>query len=290
MAVRWVPVRRGDDLPAGAVRTGSTGRDGDVYVARSRGGACGKLNLDGGKVWNIWCHGEPQMHEGEVLTVKHQAYGVAHWVPLKRGDDLPVGCIRAGATGSDGDVYVARNANGAGGKLNLQGGKMHNIWCHGDHHSAQEGDILTVEPYLWMPVKRGDDLPFGCVHTGSTGSDGDVYVARNVASGACGKLNLDNGKVWNIWCHGSGSTQEGEILVAINMVPTWSHVKRGDELPAGCILAGSTRTDGDVYVARNASGAGGKLNLDAGKMHNIWCHGDRAAAQEGEVLTAGALP
>eukprot|EP00929_Paragymnodinium_shiwhaense_P118349 TRINITY_DN9027_c0_g1_i2.p1 TRINITY_DN9027_c0_g1~~TRINITY_DN9027_c0_g1_i2.p1 ORF type:complete len:764 (+),score=172.83 TRINITY_DN9027_c0_g1_i2:81-2372(+) len=53
--VVWSPIKRGDTLPAYAVFSGTTHRDGDVYVARNLRGEVGKLNLDEGCMWNIWC-------------------------------------------------------------------------------------------------------------------------------------------------------------------------------------------------------------------------------------------
>lgn len=275
--VAWLPIRRGDKLPPGSVLGGSTQSDGDVYVSRDFSGACGKLNLDKGAMHNIWVHGATGSHEGDVLTVSSH-----RWIPIKHGEELPVGSIHAGATKTDGDVYVGRHHNGACGKLNLDKGRMNNIWVHGID-AKPEGEVLSISPFSWHPIKRGDDLPAGCILSGCTDTDGQVYVARN-PSGGCGKLNLDDGKMHNIWVHGANASQEGEVLTVPGSEVSWVIIKRGDELPAGCVLAGNTSSDGDVYVARNPDGAAGKLNLSKGKMHNIWVHG-AGETHEGEVLT-----
>jgi putative sterol carrier protein len=69
----------------------------------------------------------------------------------------------------------------------------------------------------------------------------------------------------------------------------WKFIKRGDAVPDGAILAGNTKSDGDLYVARNSKGEVGKLNLDKDKMWNIWCH-DGKDSTEGEILTVNGVP
>ena len=106
----------------------------------------------------------------------------------------------------------ARNPQGESGKLNCDKDKVWNIWCH-QNGSSQVGDMLVVPGgaiVRWLPIKRGDEIPLAAVFVGYTPNDGPVYVAR--AKGECGKLNCDNGLAWNIWCHQSGVTTEGEIL------------------------------------------------------------------------------
>jgi len=73
----WVPCKKGDKLPPGAVYAGHTCTDGRVYVARVETGACGKVNVSGGLINNFWVHeGGMQMfgptgryEEGEVLCI-----------------------------------------------------------------------------------------------------------------------------------------------------------------------------------------------------------------------------
>lgn len=64
---RWLPIRRGDELPQGVV-CGRNNEDGD-YVARDTHGNGGKLSLKDGKAWNIRCHGQGSVQEGEVLVI-----------------------------------------------------------------------------------------------------------------------------------------------------------------------------------------------------------------------------
>lgn len=63
---------------------------------------------------------------------------------------------------------------------------------------------------------------------------------------------------------------------------SWQRIKRPDRIPETAVLAGSTKSDGDVYVGRNEHGVG-KLNHDKGTMWNIWVYG-ASATQEGEIL------
>lgn len=156
---------------------------------------------------------EPQFHMAiaDALTPNYWSQGI-QWVPLCRGDRLALGGVFVGTTATDGDVYVARNPQGESGKLNCDKDKVWNIWCH-QNGSSQVGDMLVVPGdaiVRWLPIKRGDEIPLAAVFVGYTPNDGPVYVAR--AKGECGKLNCDNGLAWNIWCHQSGVTTEGEIL------------------------------------------------------------------------------
>jgi hypothetical protein len=281
----WVPIKRGDLLPLGAVCSGKTDSDGDVYVARNDNGECGKLNLDNGHAWNIWCHHDGQAEQGEVLVIKQGLE--AEWRRVHKGDDLPEGAVFGGRHNRDGDTYVARNASQVCGKLNLDNGKVNNIWVHGYHRAADEGDVLVVSCYEWAPFRRGDALPEGAIQGGQTEADGDIYVARNLG-GEPGKLNLDNGKAWNLWCHHDGETQEGQVLVAKKGAPfEWKRVQKGDPLPEGAVLAGKTGKDGEVYVGRFNQQCG-KVNLDGDRIHNFWVHSagffSVSHSEEGEIL------
>lgn len=233
------------------------------------------------------------VHAGAKAILNHQQYfdsvhiSPAHcseWVPISRGQPLPEAAVKSGSTEGDGDLYVARNGAGEPGKLNLQDNTMWNIWCH-DGGQAQQGDILVHKKgrLAWMNVSRGDPLPFGAVFGGVSTSDGSggTYVAR--VDGACGKLNIQDAKVYNIWVHGSRlASKAGEVLV-ISPYWEWVPVMRGQALPTDAVKAGNTEGDGDVYVARNSDLEAGKLNVDQGKVWNIWCHGG-GSTQVGDVL------
>lgn len=78
---------------------------------------------------------------------------------------------------------------------------------------------------------------------------------------------------------------------AVKALPyEWRPISRGDSLPSGAVMAGSTATDGEVYVGRNAHGVG-KLNLKESKwpgtMWNIWVHGG-GATTKGDVLISNS--
>jgi hypothetical protein len=122
----------------------------------------------------------------------------------------------SGRTSSDGDVYVGRH-NSEIGKINLDGNKFYNIWCH--HGGSSDcGDLLVLAngvAFEWVHFKSGDRLPDGAVCGGQNAKDGYVYVARERGSGACGKLNVnDDGTCCNLWVHGSMfAWKEGDALV-----------------------------------------------------------------------------
>ena len=54
-----------------------------------------------------------------------------------------------------------------------------------------------------------------------------------------------------------------------NKLYEWVSKSRNDELPINAIYAGSTSTDGHVYVAR-FNNIPGKVNLSNNKIHNFW--------------------
>lgn len=63
----------------------------------------------------------------------------------------------------------------------------------------------------------------------------------------------------------------------------WKAISRGDNIVGGAVLAGRTKSDGDVYVGKNKNGEVGKLNLNNGTMNNIWTH-EGGSTQDGEIL------
>lgn len=276
----WIAVRRGQEVPPRAVVSGTTDTDGEVYVARNSSGEVGKLNLDHGTVWNIWCHHGQNSQEGDILVLK---WGVdAVWQRVKSGDPLPHSTVISHAGERDGDVSVAR-VDGACGKLTVSNGKVGNIWVHGHRYGLGSGEVLTVSCYEWVRLVRGDPLPDGAVYAGTTESDGEVYVARS-CEGEPGKLNVKHHKAWNLWCHNGGCTQESDVFVAKGGAPVaWKAVRSGDPLPQGMVCGGDTITDGQVFVARIGEAAG-KVNIDSGHIGNFYTHGYRRCFAEGEVL------
>jgi len=142
MAYAWVPICRGQALTGGAVMTGRTGTDGDVYVGRNHEGEIGKLNLDGGRMYNIWCHHGGQSDRGAHLVMQNGA--MQEWRPFKAGDRLPPGAAHGGHTRTDGDVFVGRTRHGACGKINLDSdGTIHHLWVHGNILPWKEGEVLV---------------------------------------------------------------------------------------------------------------------------------------------------
>lgn len=145
------------------------------------------------------------------------------WVPIQRGQPLPSGAVLAGQTRTDGEVYVGRNADGEAGKINLEGGKMWNLWCHRSGESSSAA-VLVLRPGAlveWRAFKEGDLLPEAAIEAGHPKEDGNpVFVARE-SGGACGKLTItDDRKIKRLWCHHSGlgsmldfGKKEGELLL-----------------------------------------------------------------------------
>jgi len=139
----WVAITRGDDIPKRAISSGRCPTDGEVYVGRSDGGGIGKINVQDGKMWNLWCHNGNASQHGEILIV--QRHCRVQWVAVCKGSPLPKDAVHGGDTPSDGAVYPCRHAGGgAVGKLNLKDGKCHNMWFHGDWLAKSDGEVLVV--------------------------------------------------------------------------------------------------------------------------------------------------
>uniref|UniRef100_A0A7S1FDS5 Uncharacterized protein n=1 Tax=Noctiluca scintillans TaxID=2966 RepID=A0A7S1FDS5_NOCSC len=130
------------------------------------------------------------------------------WHSVKQGDYLP-----ELKTIPIGNGYVGRSKGLESGMIYLVNGKFDRVETH-QGGAATSGDVLCVRreaKISWVPISRRDGLPECAVHAGATRSDGDLYVAKK--GDEVGKLNLDQGKMWNIWCRSYGSTDTGEVLV-----------------------------------------------------------------------------
>lgn len=140
----------------------------------------------------------------------------------------------------------------------------------------------------WMPIKRGDHLPPGAVLAGQTYSDGEVYVGRN--SRGIGKLNLDKGKMYNIWVDGGGSTTEGEVLfITSGSKFEWIRVMRGDTIPSGALSGGQSSKHGPVYICRSKDGEAGNLSIQDGKVYKLHYHSHWTDKEEGHILCVHAV-
>jgi hypothetical protein len=122
--------------------------------------------------------------------------------------------------------------------------------------------------YRWQAINRGNPIPAGAVQAGSTSADGKTYVARK--NGEAGKINVEGSSMWNFWADDQGSSLSAEILISESPT-TWQPIRRGWSIPSGAVQAGSTSSDGVVYVGRN-NGEAGKINTSHGSMWNFWGH------------------
>eukprot|EP00929_Paragymnodinium_shiwhaense_P003248 TRINITY_DN10367_c0_g1_i3.p1 TRINITY_DN10367_c0_g1~~TRINITY_DN10367_c0_g1_i3.p1 ORF type:complete len:458 (-),score=32.63 TRINITY_DN10367_c0_g1_i3:120-1493(-) len=160
---------------------------------------------------------------------------------------------------------------------------------------ASTESFVTSNPaeyVTWRPICRGEAIPIGAVISGCTKTDGDTYVAKNVAHEP-GKLNTDKGRMWNLWCHrgisGQKDAQNGFILtLSPEVTEQWMPLRSGDPIPANAVKAGKHSRDGDVYIGRETnSGACGKITQDRGRMRKLWVHGSRflgAGHHNGDIL------
>merc|ERR1739844_528022 len=129
-------IRRGEKLPALAVRAGNTKTDeGDVYVGRMRNNP-GKINIHkkDKTMWNCWVHGLGRSESGEILVTNMKQV----WTRFKKHEPKAtrglVGDPLGGSmwTDTDGMVVVARTNSGEPGKLNFENDKYWHLWTHNE--------------------------------------------------------------------------------------------------------------------------------------------------------------
>ena len=87
---------------------------------------------------------------------------------------------------------------------------------------------MASELYKWIPMKRGDTLPDNAVYSGQTSTDSKVYIAK--IDNSPGKVNLQNGKIYNFWTQNYNSRTEGEVLVSYG-VNSWKELNYGETIP-----------------------------------------------------------
>jgi len=161
------------------------------------------------------------------------------WVRVRQGESLPPGYVHAGHTKTDGDLYVGRDMQGDLGKVNLEKGKIHCIWCQGkSKHEEAEMLVLGAAGYAeWKPIKKGDEIPHDAVRSGANVGSHGMFVARSY--GECGKLDSHNGKAQSIWIHSAAIGQEsGEILCIRDGTP-----RRNVSPPSVVVADSKTKPD-----------------------------------------------
>lgn len=138
------------------------------------------------------------------------------WKPVSRGDTLPENCIYAGNTSTDGHVYVGRFDN-IPGKVNLKNNKINSFWVQAKGNRSCGEVLITNGNVKWVEIKRGDYIPDNAIYSGIDQSSDKVWVGRSI-SGEPGKINCHDNtaikpKMYNLWCHHSGSSSKAHILV-----------------------------------------------------------------------------
>ena len=143
-------------------------------------------------------------------------------------------------------------------------------------------------PPTWKPVKKGDPIPDDAVKAGYRDGDGGTLYIGKADNGEVGKYNTSNKKLNNLWAHNSGRHDSGSVFVCDPELVLWREYKNGGELPPDAFLAGSYRTDGEIYIGRRGGDRGGevgKINVkgDGVTMNNLWCH-HNGKSTSGEIL------
>jgi len=139
----------------------------------------------------------------------------------------------------------------------------------------------------WVSRSRLDDIPKNAICTGSFKTDGEVYIGR-INKGP-GKVNLDNGKIWNYWVQSTGSSQSGQMLVC-NYKYKWINIKRGGTIPKNAVYSGKDTRNDHVWVGKSQDDEPGKITCMDNtapelKMANLWCHSAWGSYQEAYILT-----
>lgn len=200
------------------------------------------------------------------------------WVTLEHGQPLPSDAVQAGTTDTDGPVWVGR-FGGEPGKINANGDNMCNFWGHSSKKQTK-ADILRISgPHEWLSIRRGETVPSNAVLAGETAYDGPTYVGRY--HGEAGKINVEGRNMHNFWGHSSGRQEAAEILVRKSSC-AWVGIEHGQKIADDAVLAGSTTSDGPVWVGRFGEEPG-KINANDGHMHKFWGHSSKDH-QNAEIL------
>lgn len=133
----------------------------------------------------------------------------------------------------------------------------------------QEEKILK-----WKYIKRGTILPKYKIEGGTTKSDGRLFVGK--INNSPGKVNIDNGKIWNYWVQNKGSSDCGYMLIT-NYKYEWKHITRGGKIPKNAIFCGNDEHGDKVWVGKSLENEPGKITCQNNKdknptMQNLWCH------------------
>ena len=144
------------------------------------------------------------------------------WVRVKKGDAIPAHAILAGETSTDGQIFIGRADTGEIGKYNTSSGtrdgKVHNLWVH-NGGCKSSGEILCAQNHevSWSSYNKGWAFPKNAFVAGHYHSDGTLWVGRLSAHGEVGKINssssTSSGKMHHLWCHHTGKSTSGQILV-----------------------------------------------------------------------------
>jgi len=145
-----------------------------------------------------------------------------------------------------------------------------------------------ISHYGWREMRPGDALPDRAVRSGSTPTDGEVFVACNPL-GEPGKLSLEASeegprRMGRIWCPpgGDGAERGQALVLRPRHVARWVPVCWGDQLPAGAVPARAAPKGEQVYVARHGEEAG-RLSAAEGRVLEVRSH-HAGGSSKGDVL------
>jgi exonuclease III len=116
--------------------------------------------------------------------------------------------------------------------------------------------------WRWVPIVREQELPSDAVQAG------EDYVGR--IGSEIGRISTYANALKMLYFDSVSHQQSlsAEILCC-QMPMSWCPLVRGENIPDGAVMAGTTRADGLTYVGR-LKGSTGKINVSDGKMYNFW--------------------
>lgn len=164
----WEPVHQGEALPPNSVSSG-----GDGFVGRHvLSGTPGEISVSGGVA--AWLR-EPGYQEVETSTDIEAlvlcGQATSQWIPVKAGDEVPLGAVFTGFNSKDFNMYVVRVRIGGKYetcKLTSDGhflGRLGHIYCWKSSYNLfgerfSNGEILVMRhPKQELPLPNQDVMP-----------------------------------------------------------------------------------------------------------------------------------
>jgi len=164
----WSLFQQGMPVPSQAYAAGMHEKFGSMFIGRSvdgllgtictttgqRNGSCTALKTHARRLlpechspFRIW---QKVFRDGLILTVPEER---VHWLPLQKGEHIPMSAIAAGFEERNGRLFIGRSKEGSPLKLLEDEGRASHLW---DSESGAEAELQEI--LAWRerkPVKAG---------------------------------------------------------------------------------------------------------------------------------------